>query len=158
MQGRSEFTPDEIDRLRRLIREKQTADRGQKKSLRAQMRRMGFFISDFSVDYAGFVVSDLDDLIARGTITVRKERTEPASFEPTLSPSELEPTATPPLPVKAGDAPLSWVRDALARLGPGNEQPLPAAERAVEDPPGLYAIYGSSETWRELNLGEPPDS
>src|SRR6266516_8206852 len=50
----------------RLIREKQTADAARQKTLRARMRRIGFYISDFAGDPAGFVVSDLDDLIARG--------------------------------------------------------------------------------------------
>ncbi len=34
------------------------------------MRRIGFYISDFAGDPAGFVVSDLDDLIARGVIEI----------------------------------------------------------------------------------------
>jgi hypothetical protein len=33
------------------------------------MRKLGFFITDYA-DYPGFVESDLDDLISRGTITV----------------------------------------------------------------------------------------
>src|SRR4051794_20818386 len=67
--GRSSFTPAELIELRRLIREKQTADAPRQKVLRARMRRMGFYISDFSAD-AGFVVSDLDELVSRGTITI----------------------------------------------------------------------------------------
>jgi hypothetical protein len=31
---------------------------------------MAFFISDFASEYGGFTVSDLDELIRRGTITV----------------------------------------------------------------------------------------
>jgi hypothetical protein len=68
--GRSSFNPAEVDELRRLLREKQTADRSRQKALRARMRRIGFYISDFASDYKGFVVSDLDELIRRGTITV----------------------------------------------------------------------------------------
>src|SRR3954453_8041200 len=69
VQGRSEFTRAEIEELRRLIREKQTADRSRQKALRAKMRGLGFYISDFAFDYGGFVVSDLDELIGRGAIT-----------------------------------------------------------------------------------------
>jgi hypothetical protein len=69
MAGRSTFTQAEIAELRDLIRAKQTADRGRQKSLRARMRRLGFYITDFA-DYAGFTVSDLDDLIRHGTIAV----------------------------------------------------------------------------------------
>jgi hypothetical protein len=34
------------------------------------MRRMGFNISDFASEYGGFTVSDFEELIQRGTITV----------------------------------------------------------------------------------------
>ncbi len=33
------------------------------------MRRIGFYISDFA-DYAGFTVSDFDDLVSRGVVTI----------------------------------------------------------------------------------------
>jgi sensor histidine kinase regulating citrate/malate metabolism len=68
--GRRSFTREEVDELRRLIREKQTADSSRQKVLRARMRRMEFYISDFAADPGGFVVSDLDELISRGTIEV----------------------------------------------------------------------------------------
>jgi len=73
MQGRSTFTPAEAAELRELIREKQTADRTRQKALRARMRRIGFYISDFA-DYAGFTVSDFDDLVARGAVTIDDAR------------------------------------------------------------------------------------
>ena len=69
MAKRSTFTSTEIAELRRLIREKQTAPPDRQKALRAKMRRTGFYITDYA-DYTGFVASDLDDLITRGTITV----------------------------------------------------------------------------------------
>ena len=66
------FSPSEIDELRSLLRELRRSDRNRQKALRARMRRMGFFISDFSHDADGFTVSDLDELIRRGTIDVEK--------------------------------------------------------------------------------------
>jgi hypothetical protein len=68
--GRRSFTRKEVDELRQLFREKQTADASRQKVLRARMRRIGFYISDFSSDAQGFVVSDLDELVRRGTLTV----------------------------------------------------------------------------------------
>lgn len=50
---RRSFTSSELDELRRLVREKQTADPDRQKTLRARMRRMGFCIADFS-DELGF--------------------------------------------------------------------------------------------------------
>jgi hypothetical protein len=69
MAKRSTFTADEIAQLRRMIREKQTAPADRQKALRGKMRGLGFYITDYA-DFAGFVESDLDDLIARGTIIV----------------------------------------------------------------------------------------
>ena len=70
---RRSFTRDELDELRRLVREKQTADRDRQKRLRDRMRKIGFYISDFTDEPEGFVASDLDALIQRGTITISKE-------------------------------------------------------------------------------------
>jgi hypothetical protein len=76
--GRTNFTRAEIDQLRALVGEKQTADRSRQKTLRARMRRLGFYITDFA-DYSGFAVSDLDHLIQRGTITVTDHPTSTAA-------------------------------------------------------------------------------
>ena len=157
MQGRSAFTPDEITELRRLIREKQTADRDRQKALRGRMRRIGFYISDFAADYSGFVVSDLDELISRGTISVKGGDIESAPHgSPSIS-GFLRTASGDSLEAQAGDALASYVRDAMATLGHGNALPLTAAVGAVPDRPGLYAIHASPQTWRELGLGDPPD-
>ena len=68
--GRLSFNTSELERLRKLVHEKQTADRDRQKQLRAQMRRIGFNISDVSAEPEGFVVSDFDDLVSRGVITI----------------------------------------------------------------------------------------
>jgi len=70
VKGSSTFTEQEVAELRRLIAEKQTADRDRQKALRGKMRSIGFYITDFVTDQRGFTVSDFGDLIARGTIAV----------------------------------------------------------------------------------------
>jgi hypothetical protein len=50
---RRSFTSSELDELRRLVREKQTSDRDRQKALRSKMRRIGFYISDFTDDPEG---------------------------------------------------------------------------------------------------------
>jgi len=72
MAGRMSFTCDEIEELRSLLRELRRADRDTQKRIRARMRRIGFYITDFSHDADGFTASDLDELISRGTIKVEK--------------------------------------------------------------------------------------
>jgi TDG/mug DNA glycosylase family protein len=75
--GRRRFTSSEAGAIRRLLREKGTADRDRQKAIRGNLRRKyGFYISDFSDEAAGFTASDFDDLVARGTIEIE----ESASF------------------------------------------------------------------------------
>lgn len=70
MGGRLTFTKDEISEIRSLLRELRRADASRQKTIRARMRRIGFYITDFSHDADGFTVSDLDEMISRGTIKV----------------------------------------------------------------------------------------
>jgi hypothetical protein len=153
MKGRSTFTRPEIEELRRLIREKQTADRDRQKAIRARMRRMGFHISDFG-QYHGFVVSDLDELIAGGLITLVDDEPQ-AMRTATRSSSDHAAQETDTLgETKELEA---YVRDALLALERGHSRPIAQAEAHVPPRPGLYAIHGSAETWVQLGLGEPPD-
>jgi TDG/mug DNA glycosylase family protein len=69
--GRSRFSRGEADGIRRLLREKGTADRDKQKALRAQLRRnYDFYISDFTAESGGFTASDFHELVARGAIEV----------------------------------------------------------------------------------------
>jgi hypothetical protein len=70
MKGRTTFTRQEAAELRRLIAAKRTADRGRQKTLRARMRAIGFYITDFVTDQRGFTVTDFDHLVAPGVIVL----------------------------------------------------------------------------------------
>jgi hypothetical protein len=169
--GRRSFSRDEIDQLRRLIREKQTADRTRQKTLRSRMRAIGFYISDFSTDSAGFVVSDLDDLVSRGVITITDvaadalspTRTAAPRASSTTAPSTHAEAATlarsrSAAPARTSDESLdSLVREALRALAVECRRPIAEAGEKVPRRPGLYAIHAPREVWFELGLGEPPD-
>lgn len=68
--GRSTFSADEIETLCLCLAELRRAERDRQKAIRASMRRMGFYITDFSTDSQGFTVSDLNELVRRGVIQV----------------------------------------------------------------------------------------
>jgi hypothetical protein len=68
--GRLRFTRSEIDELRALLSELRRAEPTRQKTIRAKMRRIGFYITDVSHDGDGFTLSDFDALIRRGTITI----------------------------------------------------------------------------------------
>lgn len=50
------------------------------------------------------------------------------------------------------DAVVAEAQEAL-----GHAQPLARADGFVPGRSGLYAIYGDASTWKELELGKPPD-
>lgn len=170
--GRNSFTSDEIDELRRLIREKQTADRSRQKTLRARMRAIGFYISDFAADSAGFVVSDLDNLISRGVITVTDGGSRHSTL-PSIAAAKAAPigrardvrpaartdraTPTPAGGAREGGDLDSVVREALRALAAEHARPIAKAAEHVPRQPGLYAIHAGLKVWLELGLGEPPD-
>jgi hypothetical protein len=162
--GRSSFTAAEIEELRRLIYEKQTADRSRQKALRARMRSIGFYISDFAAEPGGFGVSDLDDLISRGVITVADNDTglgaQVAGGGEATSTPHPEPDAQA-RPTTSGDDRDAkrdvFVRDALGALARAHARQITEAAERVPRKPGLYAIHASAEVWVELGLDEPPD-
>ncbi|MDE6299898.1 MAG: hypothetical protein K2M10_09690 [Muribaculaceae bacterium] len=64
--GKSEFTSVELNEIRELIRQKCQASRDEQKSIRAKMRKMGFYITDFVTDITS--VEEFDNLVKSGTI------------------------------------------------------------------------------------------
>jgi hypothetical protein len=69
MKGKKTFSTSEIKALRELIIQRVKADRSQQKSIRAKMRRIGFYgQDDFGI--TDMQPEDLDNLIKAGRITV----------------------------------------------------------------------------------------
>lgn len=71
MQGRSKFTRREAEEIKRILREKATADRSRQKTLRGQLRsKYRFYITDFRADAEAFTVLDFEGLVRRGVIEI----------------------------------------------------------------------------------------
>lgn len=68
MHGRNAFTDREIDQIRGARRELRRADPGRQKVVRGRLRRIGFYITDYSHNADGFTVSDFDEMLSRETI------------------------------------------------------------------------------------------
>jgi len=74
MKGKATFTTSELTRIRTLLRLKEGADRRKQMKLRAQIRRLGFYISDFgSRTPEHFTEKDLDLMLRAGRIVERAE-------------------------------------------------------------------------------------
>ncbi len=69
MRTSHEFTAEAAQEVRRLLGETRRSDRARQKRLRAQIRRLGFYISDFGT---AFRTDDFDQLIEQGTIRIVK--------------------------------------------------------------------------------------
>lgn len=68
MKGRNQFSQSEIKELKSLIKARIKADRSRQKRIRARMRRIGFYGSDFGLN--DLQPSDFDNLIRSGQIKV----------------------------------------------------------------------------------------
>ncbi len=72
MDGKSQFSVLEADQIRVLLRTKTRAGSTQQKTIRSQLRKLGFFISDFALEWSAFKKSDFDQLVEEGTIKIIK--------------------------------------------------------------------------------------
>lgn len=70
MQGRKQFSSQEAAKIRALLGQKEQAERNQQKALRAALRRMGFYITDFDHTNQGFGVRDFDHLVSNGIVSI----------------------------------------------------------------------------------------
>ena len=72
MKGKNQFSQSEITELKSLIKERIKADNSRQKGIRARMRRIGFYGSDFGIN--DLQPSDFDNLIRSGQIKVLGQR------------------------------------------------------------------------------------
>ena len=69
MKGKNKFSTEEANELRMLIRQRCNADRTQQKSIRAKMRRIGFYGGDdFGIN--DMTVEKFDDFIRTKRIII----------------------------------------------------------------------------------------
>jgi len=71
MKGKEEFSANEADSIRSLLREIRKTEREQQKKLRETLRKkFRFYITDFDSSSRGFTASDFDTLIGNGQICI----------------------------------------------------------------------------------------
>ncbi|WP_420592722.1 hypothetical protein [Robiginitalea biformata] len=74
MKGKTSFTDTEIAEISQLIEQKLLADSAEQKAIRAKIRRMGFYASDFGIG-GGYTVQDFNRVISlRPESSVKGER------------------------------------------------------------------------------------
>lgn len=70
MKGRNTFSTFEVQQIKELIEQKVKALSNQQKTIRQEIRNIGFYYSDFSPAKDGYTVSDFENLLSSGQITV----------------------------------------------------------------------------------------
>lgn len=70
MKGRRNFTANEIDRIREILKHKSNAPSDKQKPYRDKLRSIGFYITDFDKSHIGFTDMDLEELIKNGIIII----------------------------------------------------------------------------------------
>ena len=70
MKGKRKFSRKQAAEIRTLLRKKCRSGRSEQKSIRAQLRRMEFYISDWDNSRRGFTAVDFDDLVKKGQIRI----------------------------------------------------------------------------------------
>lgn len=63
MKGKSHFTQSEANEIERLIAQKLLANADRQKSIRAKIRRLGFFASDYGIG-GGYTVSEFRNVVS----------------------------------------------------------------------------------------------
>lgn len=74
MKGKKSFTIQEIEFIKKLINKKVRATRNQQVSIRNQIRKIGFYFSDFS-SKKGYNKKDFEFLIETGQVKLTKTKT-----------------------------------------------------------------------------------
>lgn len=73
MKGEDTFTNTEIQNIKELISKKVEATKEEQKSIRAKIRKIGFYYTDFSLSKHGYTVADFDSLICSGQIKINND-------------------------------------------------------------------------------------
>lgn len=82
MQGKNIFTSLEAEMIRNLLREKSLASRSEQKKIRAKLRDLEFYITDFDQSQSGFTVIDFENLIKNKIIVISDDiSSDSPSFE-----------------------------------------------------------------------------
>lgn len=73
MKGKNQFTRAEENEIRALLRQMGTVNKADQKKARAGLRRLQFYITDFTDSVEGFGEADFDKLIRSAQVQIKTE-------------------------------------------------------------------------------------
>lgn len=150
MKGKNTFTAKEISVLIQLMQLRVKAEPSAQKGIRAKMRKIGFYGSDFGIHDCQ--VSDLEGLIRSGRIKVIGGKPVSAKA-PSATPLPAVPTKAAK-PAACATAPVKGLAAAEKRLIQGDFISVGALSgEMVPKVPGLYCIKLSKEAKLPVEYG-----
>lgn len=72
MRGKTDFNKNEFKRIEYLIGEKNSIPSEKQEKIRRELRKIGFYISDFKVKQKIFTLENLNDLMKKGKIRIKE--------------------------------------------------------------------------------------
>lgn len=72
MKGKNTFTKNESELIKKLIAEKVISSKNKQKGIRSNIRKIGFYYSDYSSSKHGYTVEDFENLVKSGNIKIVK--------------------------------------------------------------------------------------
>ena len=137
--GKNTFTTEEIALIKKYIQERVKAEPSAQKGIRAKMREIGFYGSDYGIHDCQ--VSDLEGLIRSGRIKVIGGKPVSAKA-PSATPLPAVPTKAAK-PAACATTPVKGLAAAEKRLIQGDFVSVGALSgEMVPDVPGLYSSQG----------------
>lgn len=74
MKGKSQFFMTEITEIKKLIRQKEVASTSEQKSIRAKIRKLGFYYSNYSSKKENYNLNDFEEIVKNGSIKIIDEK------------------------------------------------------------------------------------
>lgn len=134
MKGKNRFSKTELEQLKILIKEKQSADKTKQTSIRNKIRKIGFYFSDFSNQKKGYDNSDLEQLLKSGEIKI-------TGITNKIEKTELEPKQKRNLKQKEVKTLIKWnLKKTLIDFSKNRFEPNKDLENVIPDTCGNYII------------------
>jgi len=134
MKGKKTFTISQREEIKRLIAKKAVATTIEQKLIRNEIRKLGFYFSDFSNEKQGYTVADFENLINSSQIQIiSNDSTSPQNTIPTLKPIKK-------LPILNSKNKRDNLLLILEKIKPNRFDPIIDADVIIPDNPGNYII------------------
>jgi hypothetical protein len=136
MKGKNIFTTTQISEIKKLIAKKVLATEDKQKGIRAKIRKLEFYYSDFSAKKNGYTVADFETLISSGQIKVTGGNNKLVEQAISKSTVTIKPATTTILPTSE----TTDLTSLLQTFKQNRFDPTTDSETTIPDKSGNYIL------------------